>query len=165
MNPLPTDISLAFSRTVCPSVKEWLHPASRDYSDLEPLLPFTDWRSIPAEVIERSQFALPFTSAKAYVFVLPAYLKWVLKYARVNHSIVTDFTIYSLNPLRKKGELDTLKESHYALITEAQGATIIRWLEYLLEHLVGYIDAPEAETALKYWRSRKYEMPVKRHRS
>jgi len=129
---------------------DWLRCGGGDDDDVKELRNYRDWRAIPNAVIERGFLALPILSAKAFQFVLPAYLRAVLRNFP-GDSPVSDTTIYSLNPY-KKGKLDEFSLGQYIYLTEPQRNAIVQWLEFLLCEHADEIDDVHARAALKYWK-------------
>lgn len=57
-----------------------------------------DWRAIPDETLERFTVTFSFTDLKGFRFYIPAYMIWTVRNHRRSVSIISDHTIFSIDP-------------------------------------------------------------------
>ncbi|MDX1953425.1 MAG: DUF6714 family protein [Verrucomicrobiota bacterium] len=145
------EIQEAFDLVVTPAASEWLHEECGDDDDIVDFFRFKSWKNIPSATIAKNYSALPFLSPKAFAFVLPAYLIWVLENYKTSASPTVDTTIYNLTPFNKSENLDLFIESKYHLLTNNQKTAILKWLLFLSKYGEERVDMKFVRKALGYW--------------
>lgn len=136
-------VTAAFADVARPTDADLLHPQCGDSTDLEPLLPYDDWRAVPDAVVEGAYAALSFLSAAGTRFFLPAYLDYVLRHPDGGAAAVMS-TVWSLQPSLYSPELAEFTRSKLVLLDAAQRAAVVGALEALVGH-------QEVEGALADW--------------
>lgn len=59
-----------------------------------------DWTAIPDETLEQFTVTFSFTDLKGFRFYIPAYMAWTVRNHRTSDSIISDHTVYAIDPSR-----------------------------------------------------------------
>lgn len=108
-----------------------------------------DWRRIADKTLEHFTVTFSFTDLKGFRFYIPAYMIWTIRNHRTSESVISDFTIYAIDP------------DHYLFrdipftdwFTVPQVLAMVKFLEYCITH-ADSLDINIAETNLRKIRYR-----------
>jgi hypothetical protein len=89
-----------------------------------------DWAVIPDETLEQFTVTFSFTDLKGFRFYIPAYMIWAIRNHRTSDSIISDFTIYAIDPSHHL--FKTI--SFLKWFTAAQVSAMKAFLEYAVEN-------------------------------
>ncbi|MEM8779523.1 MAG: DUF6714 family protein [Cyanobacteria bacterium P01_G01_bin.49] len=105
------------------------------------------WEEIPKEILKRYYTTFCFVDSKGFKFLIPAYMRFTLKYCEIDDSASIDATIYALQP--SNYNFDGFAQ----LLNKKQKKVISRFLEYLiLEVGENWVDTDVALLAYEaYW--------------
>lgn len=109
------------------------------------------WERVPDEHVESCTSALCHVDPESWRYYIAPYMIWSLRYYRTNDSIVSDFTIYTFDPVLKAGKMREYSMERYRLLTDEQSRCVCRFLRYMARN-GDYADDRVANKALqKYW--------------
>lgn len=100
------------------------------------------WQEIPDDTLRRHYTTFCFVDSKGFKYLIPAYMRFVLRYCKEDDSASIDSTIYALAP--DNYNFDGFIE----LLTSQQKSAIKKFLEFLvLDVGDNYVDASAASGA------------------
>jgi hypothetical protein len=112
------------------------------------------WQDVPDADIESYSAILCFVCPESFRYYIAAYVVWSLRNYRSSRSITSDWTIYALAPNTNK-DLDERKLTRFNMFSAEQARAIRLFLEYMVEHGDGHVDATVAKLGLEvYWNKR-----------
>jgi len=103
-----------------------------------------DWRAIPGSTLEQFTVTFSFTDLEGFRFYIPAYMTWTALNFRRSDSIISDFTIYAIDPHHYLFEETPMNE----YFTKAQMDVLIAFLQFCTEN-EDWLDVRQAEGNLK----------------
>ncbi|HEX7449207.1 MAG TPA: DUF6714 family protein [Pirellulales bacterium] len=89
-----------------------------------------DWTAIADETLQQFTVTFAFTDLKGFRFYIPAYMIWAIRNHSTSDSIISDFTIYAIDPAHYQFETIPFQQ----WFTDAQVAAMIKFLEYAVEN-------------------------------
>jgi hypothetical protein len=89
-----------------------------------------DWKAIPGKTLEQFTVTFSFTDLKGFRFYIPAYMIWAVRNHRTSNSIISDFTIYAIDPLHYLFEPIPFLD----WFTASQVAAMSAFLEYAVQN-------------------------------
>jgi len=100
-----------------------------------------DWHRVITPALESFQVTFSFTDLKGFRFYIPAYMIWTVRNHRTSSSIISDFTIYAIDP------------DHHLF----EDTPFVRWftpsqiaaMDAFLEHCVANSDSVDGDIALE----------------
>lgn len=119
----------------------------RQKAKLKDLVSWRNWQEIPDEVLRSYYTTFCFVDSKGFKFLIPAYMRFALKYCKEDGSASIDSTIYALEPSNYNFD------GFVNLLTSEQKAAIAKFLEYfILEIGERWVDADAASRMYEsYW--------------
>ena len=149
---LQTAVNNAFKDVKCPGDDNVLSPDCMDTTDIEDFIRDsiwkTDWRQIPAEVIDYNYESLSFFSPDAYRFYLPAYLVRSLDTFITADINVLDFTVYDLVPNKTLLKRFNLRKQ---ALSNQQKLVIVELLEFVKKWSDKHLSSFADEGIQGYW--------------
>ena len=129
-------IDLAFAAVERPHNDELHHPESFDDMDLEPLYGIESWRDMNDHDVIESYAAPAFLSAAGFRYFLPAYMRYCLNNPDSAEAVVSS-TTWHLEPNLYSERIAAYTRSQFELLDEAQRASIVSFLEAMMESSYG----------------------------
>ncbi len=108
---------------------------------------WVSWQEIPDEILRKHYTTFCFVDSKGFKYLIPAYMRFTLKYCEEDDSASIDSTIYAL-------ESSNYNFDGFAkLLTNEQKKVIAKFLEYLiLEVGEDWVDTDAASRAYEeFW--------------
>ena len=130
----------------CIMAEDWFSEESKEIAKGKDLR--TDWKNIQDEWIEKYDFAFSFGNQFTTQFLLPAYLIWILKYARSTDSSTPDRTIYEISDLCKDKQIDEQGKRKIDCLSAPQLSCIKKFLKYMINQHPNHCHLEAAEKAL-----------------
>lgn len=122
------EIEAAFSGLRPPDDAQLLHPQCMDDGDIVDFYGPLERRQLSDDSIIRNYAAPSFFSAEAFQYYMPAFMIWSLNhYDTIEYA--PESTIRAFDPTNEKPGLYEFQVSKFALFTERQRASVIRFLQ------------------------------------
>lgn len=100
-----------------------------------------NWKWIHDTTLERFKSTFCFTDLLGYRFYLPAYMRWTIKNHGKSDNIISDFTIYAIDPRNPQ-----FKETQFIdWFTRSQLEVILAFLDFCADDA----DSFDAKTAIR----------------
>ena len=88
-----------------------------------------DWSIIPEETLEKFTVTFSFTDLKGFRFYIPAYMIYTIRNYKSSDSIISDFTIYAIDPSHYLFE----STSFHNWFTQDQVTAMTEFLEFAIQ--------------------------------
>ena len=110
-----------------------------------------NWQEIPDEILRKHYTTFCFVDSKGFKFLIPAYMRFTLKYCEEDDSASIDSTIYALEPSNYNFD------GFANLLTYEQKKVIAKFLEYLILEVGGnWVDTDVSSRAYEaFWYKNK----------